>query len=300
MTFVRPLGRVLAVLVLAGCGSRPSVTAPTPGALPASDSAPSWSPDGTRIAYSHFPGTAESAERAGIYVVDANGGAPTQVLVGTYSYPDWSPDGRFLAVTRRRESQYAGIYTVRANGESLKVLSWTKGYAVRWSRDGSMLAFETYDTNQVYRLWVMGSDGWNARCLNPTGSEGWLEPDWSPDGSRLVHARLRAGTAEAQLFVMDTNGGAEQRLTDDGFEARYPAWSPDGQWIAWGSWHGKSPELWVMKADGTEPRKVAKGYWPEWAPDSRRIVYTVPDPGSGGYHVFTVDRQTGETRQITF
>jgi Tol biopolymer transport system component len=151
----------------------------------------------------------------------------------------------------------------------------------------------------VYRLWLMASNGAGAHCLNAWESESWFEPNWSQDCSRLVHVRLGYGNGEAAIFVMDTTGNDEQRLTNDGFEARYPAWSPDGQWIAWGSWHGKTPELWLMRPDGTEPHKVANGYWPEWSPDSRHIAYTVPNPASGAYRVFTVDIQTAEIRQIT-
>jgi TolB protein len=288
----------LLAIALAGCGSKSVTAPPADDSVPASDSAPSWSPDGTKIAYAHSAGTVEPAERAGIYVVDALGGVPIQLLSGSFGYPDWSPDGHTLAFTGRRNEHSGGVFTMQATGESLKVLSWDWGYAVKWSRDGSMLAYETYDATRVYRLWLMASDGTGSRSLNPSGSDSWFEPDWSPDGLRLVHVRLGAGIPEAQLFVMDADGGGEQRLTNDGFEARYPAWSPDGEWIAWGSWHGKISELWVMKSDGSQARKVANGYWPEWAPDSRHIVCTAPV--SGAYRVFTVDRQTGEARQITF
>lgn len=285
-------------IALMGCGSK-SVTAPRPEeSVPASDSAPSWSPDGTMIAYAHIAGTVEPGERAGIYVVGATGGQPLQILSGSYGYPDWSPNGLLLAVTGRLNGWVGGVFTVKATGDSLRILSSDFGYAVKWSRDGSMLAYETYDANRVYRLWLMASDGTGARCLNPNGSDSWFEPDWSPDGTRLVHCRLGPGVSEAQLFVMDTLGQGEQRLTNDGFEARYPAWSPDGQWIAWGSWHDKIPELWVMKFDGTQAQKIANGYWPEWAPDSRHLVCTFPV--NGAYRVFTVDRQTGDVRQITF
>jgi Tol biopolymer transport system component len=98
---------------------------------------------------------------------------------------------------------------------------------------------------------------------------------------------------------MDTTGAAVQQLTQDGFEARYPVWSPDGRWIAWGSWHGTTAELWLMRSDGTEARKIADGLWPVWAPDSRRIAYTAAETWNGTYRLFSIDTSTGEIRQLT-
>ena len=279
-------------LAIAGCGTKTRVTAPIAG-LPASDSAPSWSLDGSRIAYAHTSGTVESADRAGIYLADTLGGTPVHILTGSYSYPDWSPDGRHLAVTG------GGIFVITATGDSLTRLSSAIGYDVKWSPDGSTLAYETYDSTNVYRLWLMASDGTRVRAMNAWGSDSWFEPDWSPDGSRLAHVRSGGWITEPEVFVMDTTGFGVRRLTNDGFEDRYPAWSPDGQWIAWGSWHGETAELWLMKSDGTGARKLTNGLWPEWAPDSRHIAYTAADAWNGTYRLFTIDCLTGGVRQIT-
>ncbi len=294
---VRVVFAVGLALALPACGNKSAPTAPTPASIPASDSAPSWSPDGTRIAYAHTHGTVESADRAGIYLIDAQGGTPVQILSGDYAYPDWSPDGRRLVINA--VNGHRGIFTITATGDSLTKLTSAWGYATKWSPDGTTFAYQTYDRTQVYRMWLMASDGTGARALNPAGTDSWFEPDWSPDGNRLLHVRLGAGVPKPELFVMDTTGAAVQRLTHDGFEARYPVWSPDGQWIAWGSWHDTVAELWIMKSDGTEARKIANGLWPVWAPDSRRIAYTAAETWNGTYRLFTIDSWTGEIRQLT-
>jgi TolB protein len=285
--------------MLGSCGAERTIVAPS-ASVPASDGAPAWSPDGTRIAYAHSSGTAESADRAGVYVVGADGGMPEQILGGSFGFPDWSPDGRRLVVTDRgRTGWHAGLATVTASGESLSWLTLAPGYAATWSPDGRAIAFQTYDASNVYRLWRMASDGSQLQMMNPSGDEGWFEPHWSPDGSRILHVRSGPGIGPPSLFVMDADGHDAHRLTDDGFEARYPAWSPDGEWIVWGSWHGRNPELWVMKADGSAARRIANGYWPDWAPDSRRIAYIAADTWDGAYRLFTIDVETSEIRQIT-
>jgi Tol biopolymer transport system component len=280
-------------LWLTGCGAKSHVTAPSAASLPASDSGPAWSPDGSRIAYAHTNGTVESADQAGIYIADTLGGTPLHVLSGDYQYPDWAPDGSRLVIAG------GGILTVPASGGVLTRLSSQRGYAAKWSPDGRTLAYQTYDSTNVYRLWLMASDGTRVRCLNPTGDLNCFEPDWSPDGSSLIHIRSGGWLTRPVICVMDTAGYNVQLLRNDGFEARYPAWSPDGQWIAWGSWHGKTAELWLMKSDGSDARKLTNGWWPEWAPDSRHIAYSASETWNGTYRLFTFDCWTSEIRKIT-
>ena len=275
-----------------GCGTNAHITEPRTATLPASDSAPAWSPDGSRIAYAHTNGTVEGADEAGIYLADTLGGTPVHILSGDYQYPDWSPDGRQLVVSGN------GIFTVSATGTDLKRLSSARGYAAKWSPDGSTLAYQTYDTTNVYRLWLMASDGTRVRSLNPDGNINFFEPEWSPDGSRLVHIRSGGWVTQPVVCVMDTIGYGVELLTHDGFEARYPSWSPDGQWIAWSSWHGKTTELWLMKADGSGARKLTNGGWPDWAPDSRHITYTASDTWNGSYRLYIFDCWTSEIRQL--
>lgn len=280
------------LLVLASCGGSARITEPTLS-IPASDSAPSWSPDGRLIAFAHTAGTVESADRAGIYVIDVQGGAPVQILRGSYSYPSWSPDGRHLVISG------GGVHTITATGDSLTRLTSALGYAAKWSPDGQTIAYQFYDEHQVYRLWLMARDGSDARCLNPTGEVSWFEPEWSPDGGSLLHVRSGGGLAQPQMFKMNVDGSGAMPMAVDPFEARYPACSADGLSIAWGSARGDSAELWVMGSDCLGARKLTNGWWPVWSPDSRCIAYTAAPTWNGTYRLFMVNALTGRVRQMT-
>ncbi len=93
----------------------------------------------------------------------------------------------------------------------------------------------------------------------------------SPDGQRIVFSALD------RLYVMDLAGGAPRRLTDDSVHEQAPAWSPDGQWVAYVTWTSSAGgALMKVRADGrTRTRLVADPAFfdtPVWSPDGQRVV----------------------------
>ncbi|MCY4369254.1 MAG: hypothetical protein OXF41_07485 [bacterium] len=72
--------------------------------------------------------------------------------------------------------------------------------------------------------------------------------------------------------MVDTHRGDRRKLAGEG---GYPAWSPDGQRIAYSRGIDHVPEIWV--ADGAGHRWLAYGSGPVWSPDGNRIAYTRSD-----------------------
>ena len=93
----------------------------------------------------------------------------------------------------------------------------------------------------------------------------------SPDGKRLVFSALD------RLYVMDLPGGTPRRLTGDSVKEQVPAWSPDGQWLAYVTWTDEGGTLNKIKADGrSRPIRLTtdSAFYdtPVWSPDGARIV----------------------------
>lgn len=96
-------------------------------------------------------------------------------------------------------------------------------------------------------------------------------PSESPDDRRLVFSSL------THLYEMNLPGGTAARLTSSSSREFQPAWSPDGQWIAYVTWEDDGGEIWKLRADGSgAPVRLtnAPAFYrdPVWSPDSKRIV----------------------------
>ena len=123
--------------------------------------------------------------------------------------------------------------------------------------------------------------------LEFTTNEGtWLSLDVFPDGQSLVFDLL------GDLYTLPIGGGTATRITEGmGFDSQ-PRVSPDGQWLAFISDRDGSNNLWIARADGTDPRKLsserrAAMISPAWTPDSQYVIVTRRDARSElrMYHV---------------
>lgn len=122
------------------------------------------------------------------------------------------------------------------------------------------------------RLRVLG-----AALLLAVGALGAL---WStgPAGATLLGANGKIAYADGGIWVGGPGGENQARPTSSIIDAD-PSWSPDGKQIAFTRLNGcREPEcvfgdVWVMDADGTDPRFVRKDFNPSWSPDGERLAY---------------------------
>lgn len=105
-----------------------------------------------------------------------------------------------------------------------------------------------------------------------------------PDGRQLAYAAL------GKVWLVDVQGtsiGTPRRLTSAGGREHSPAYSPDGQWVAWASWSDSAGgHLWKARSDGSgQPQRLtsdaATVSSPVWSPEGDRVVYTSQPVRSG-------------------
>ena len=151
-----------------------------------------------------------------------------------------------------------------------------------WSADGRRLAFlrgsAYYGQNQ--NVWTMRADGTHQRQVTH-GSIPDSSPAFSPGGGRIVMAH--GWDVIGNIVIVRTDGTDPVRLTS-GRAAGYPAFSPDGKWIAFS---GRPREelplgIWVMRRDGTHKRLLANQARDVEAP---AVYYAHPDFSPDGSHI---------------
>jgi TolB protein len=171
---------------------------------------------------------------------------------------------RTEAETGKRLAGY--IYRVNADGSDLVNLSKQSDsrYAAMpaWSADGTEIVYTaTKPGDAVPSLYVMGRDGSNPRQVADLNFEAQY-PSWSVDG-RIAFA----GGVSGGSNLLDAPDGTElARLTEDPGDDSWPTYSPDGTKIAFFSNRDETDGIWVMNADGTDPRRIAEGGEPNWSP----------------------------------
>ena len=176
--------------------------------------------------------------------------------------------------------------------------------SLAWAPDGSQLAFAYGSCESV--VYVVDLEG-NLRRIGDG-----MAPAWSPDGRHLAFAPnvpyspCGAGCMEPpfdgawELRVVDVAAGEEPRaLTSNGgaFAAGTPRYSPDGALIAFSGPHpdpapGEFTATYVVNADGTQQRLIARGAWPSgWLSDGRLMVV---DETTSGVHAVDLDSADSE------
>jgi TolB protein len=221
--------------------------------------APTWSPDGSRIAF---------ATAGALYAVNVDGSGLRRIAACWnsacyFANPVWSPDGRRIVFT---EWHLLGIeqslYTVDADGSNLtrltKLPAWT--YDPAWSPDGRRIVFDAaYPTTN--RMYAMNADGSDLHVIwsGPVGS-GPFVPVWSRDGSHLLFFVTPGtpGEYSAEVWTMRADGSDQQRLYHSSccvLTWAGPKWSPDEQSVAFSA--NSAGGTIVMSADGSDVRAVA-------------------------------------------
>jgi Tol biopolymer transport system component len=266
-------------------------------------SAVSWSPDGTRLAFTY--GTE-------LYLFDSRDGTqrllPTGVEADGASRPAWSPDGHELAFASviieegSAEVKPSGSYSSGASSSlsDLYVIDVENG-KVRKLTTGRQTTDPAWAPGPQIVYSSLARDRWELFVINPDGSHRQLtdggapinrRASWSPAGTEIAFLR-DAGGNNARLNMIRPDGSGLSQLSNlpiDLVLGDQPAWSPDGSLIAVSSSlngqldvvTGNRPgrDLYVVQVDGAGERRLTQSgergvadRGPTWSPDGNQIAF---------------------------
>ena len=280
-----------------------------------SDDLPVSSPDGTKIA---FVGNIENEDTASsIFIMNADGSNISRLTddTGDDINTAWSPDGTKIAFLSTRLSGNFGnydLFVIDANGNNL--INITNSHNVNdisypdWSPDGNELVFVHSDETYPYHInniCVANSDGSGVITYlteaNDTNKANNLDPDWSPDGTKIVYHSNKA-TNYDQLWVIDMENKTDTQFTTDARDSFSPVWSPDGSKIAYLSFWGTiDDDIYIINTDGTSPTNITDDDYdygnPFWSPDGTKLI--CESSRNGNTNIFIMDVDGNNQVQLT-
>jgi len=246
---------------------------------------PRLAPDGRHVVYSQqWADRKTEKKHKNLWVVSTSfdeSGEPQRFTYGDQddSGPEWSPDGQQIAFLSDRgdPDRPAQIYLIPFHGGEARPLSSLEGEinSISWSPDGSRLlctvrktdpdAIERREDEDKKKLGIVSRH--YDRVFYKLDGYGYLPRE------------------RTHLWTVDARSGEAVQLTDHPvFDEGFPAWSPDGKWIAFISNRSDDPDfnfdaddLYVMPASGGDLRRIStpigKISHPVFSPDGQWIAY---------------------------
>ncbi len=265
---------------------------------PGDDVNPVWSPDGRTIAFYR-----STPEGDGIFLVPSLGGAERKLTdtwanrfgFGSYSWLHWSPDGKWLVVSDKTSAEKPfSLFLVSLETGERRPLTTPPASIIgdcspAFSPDGRQVAFVRVLSAVVSEVNLVSADGGEPKRLTFDGA-GADTLAWTSNGRELVYSSRHSG--KSRLMKLPVEGGTPQWLAACGNEARYPAFSPHGNRLAWRQNTDNEDIFRIsLKSNGSTaapfsglPSAViastAKEVSPRYSPDGKKIAFVSTRSGS--------------------
>lgn len=259
------------------------------------DMYPSVSPDGQRVVF--------QSNRTGknqIFIWNADGSGVEQLgdFPSGAETPVFSPNGQQIVFDVYVAENNNDVFVMNSDGSGLRQLTQSPGYDghPHWSSDGERIVFNSDRSSpdpqaswsdrwhEIYSMKIDGSDIQQHTHCESVCTFG----SFSPDGSKVLYRKVikTAGfdwsleniERNSEIFISSIDGSHEFNLSNNAAFDGWPAWSPDGDRIAFASNRSgpaNTGQIWLVGPDGSKLVQLSHGPWshaqPAWSADGQYI-----------------------------
>lgn len=220
-------------------------------------SAPSFSPDGSKIAFSGY----RNGFFRSIYLMNANGTNTVRLTneAGNDEEPSFGPNGKVVFSSTRDLNAEIYIMNADGTGQTRLTNNISSDTEPSISPDGSKIAFTTsrnYPGGTTFQgICVMNANGTNETCLDNGTVD--FSPSYGPNGKIAFVSQPNPGFFSFYICVMNDNGTNRICLPSDNDYNVHPSFSPDGGKITYQSLGSVSGGIFVMNADGSNRTQIS-------------------------------------------
>jgi Tol biopolymer transport system component/DNA-binding winged helix-turn-helix (wHTH) protein len=202
-------------------------------------------------------------------------------------------DFRTFATVEQKLSFDSWVTPVANTASAKPITSGGNSGEEMWTPNGKIV-FQKIMGQGEMNIWVMESDGSNARQLTADAGRINIFPRASPDGRYIVFISERSGTAH--LWRMDLEGNNPKQLTNSSEDYLWFGFdfTPESKWILYTK-TGADGGLWKVSIEGGEPTRLKTSevaYYPAVSPDGKMLAYYYEDSGGNGVEVMWLDGNT--------
>jgi tricorn protease len=269
-----------------------------------------FSPDATKMVYSpRFRDFRPEKRYAGgqantLYIFDLQTNDAVKISDTPFASRDAMWIGSSIYYITDKDGKF-NLYAYDTSSKRTAQVTRNRDWDIRWpsSDDANRIVYEKNGELEVMDVGskkvaplsiTVPDDGFNKRPRQISVANRITWWGLSPKGERAVFS------ARGDIYSVPVEKGSPRNLTrTSGAHDRFPAWSPDGRWIAYMSDQSGEDEVWIAAQDGsTPPQQLTTGgkaqrYAPQWSADSKKIVF-----GDKDGRVYVVEVATKQMRQI--
>jgi|GEM_PF-2486401 len=223
-----------------------------------------------------------------IYVMNSDGTGQTRLTTdgSNNENPRWSPDGTKIVFQSDRDNAGSGLYDIymmnsNGTGQTRLTTDPNDDCAPSWSADGAKIVFQSLRNGANYQIYTMNANGSGQTNISNTGGNE-TQPSWSPDGVKIAFASDRDHPGYPSIYVMNSNGSNQIRLTYSGTGLRdeQPAWSPNASRIAFTSTRDSTTDSWTETDDYEIPEDDGQTFAKSRLNTNKEVYVMNPDGSS--------------------